>query len=461
MSARDDGFDEISIKHRIEKEIASHGIKHYEVFLSTGTEISIDVERGSLKNAELIRDVGFGIRVAGQNGQSAFSYTSKMDGESIRKVIRNAVSAMNKATADADFHSFGENSKITKLPARTLFDPAIESLEIDNAVGLVTRTLESARSVGDPRVYSINASLKGGTSHVLVFNSNGVDVSEDHTDIALDCDVIVKEGEEMSSDFDFDSGRELAQVSPDVGARAAALALKTLGKVRLKTGYHPTVLSPRAAGGVIGSLIARATNAESVQQGMSFLGDKIGKRVGPTHLTIVDDPRLDTGSRQMTCSFDAEGFSTSRKDIIKDGVLQTLLHNSYTANKAGVKSTGNAVRSGYNTPPHISNFNLLVAPDKSRCVPEEDLFSGIKYGVYFDETYDSPNMATGDFSGMMTSGFLIENGAIGAPIQQANFGMNLLQALETIELYGDKPEDRAGIIAPAVRLKGLQLSGNL
>jgi PmbA protein len=325
----------------------------------------------------------------------------------------------------------------------------------------VNDTLASAKSAPDPRVYSVNVAFKAGRARYVVFNSNGVQASEDHTDATLSCDVTVKDGDEMNSDYDLTSGRDLKQLDTRVGSRAVARAMKTLGKVNIETGVYPVVLSPRAVGTMIAASIARAINAEVVQQGMSFLGEKLRTSIAPSHFTLVDNPRMETGSRALSTSFDGEGFPTSRKMLVNAGVLETFLHNSYTAGKGKVNNTGNAIRSGYSSLPRIGVFNLHVLPARDHVVPDAQLLEGIKTGIYFDQTYDSPNMATGDFSGMISSGFLIENGEITDPLSQAAFGVNLLTLFQAIELYGDTKEDRAGLITPAIRLGGLHVSGNL
>ncbi len=461
LSITADGFDEEAIRSRAESLIEANGARHHEVFLETGTSLSIDLERSSLKNAEVGTDSGIGIRVANEHGQSAFSYTSQLDAESIEKMVKKVISIMHMATPDPDFKSFASKVAIKKLPGRALFDPAIERLEIDDAVQIVNDTLESARSVPDPHVYSVNAAFKAGCARVSLFNSNGVYVQEEHSEAMLSCDVTVKDGDTMSSDYEFASGRDLQRISADVGAQATARALKTLGKVEIKTGFYPVVLGTRAVGAVLAEAIARAVNAEIVQQGMSFLGEKVGKIIAPDHFSLVDDPRLETGTRALSCSFDGEGFPTRCKMLVDAGKLETLLHNTYTANKAGVENTGNAARLGYTSPPRISHFNLVVQPRQDHVVHESELLAGIRKGIYFDQTYDSPNLATGDFSGMISAGFLIEDGVITSPISQATFGTNLLELFNAIELYGDKVDDRAGLVTPAIRLKGFNVSGNM
>jgi PmbA protein len=457
----DDALNVDAIKSRVEGQISAGGARHHEIYFESGTSLSIDLERGSLKNAEIGKEAGIGIRVANELGQSAFSYTSQLDAASIEKMVKKVISIMHMATPDPDFKSFANKVAIKKLSRRVLFDPAVERLSIEDAVQFVNGTLESAVSKPDPRVYSVNAGFKSSCSRVVVFNSNGIRVQEDHSDVLLSCDVTVKDGDEMSSDYEFASGRDMQHISVDVGAKATERALKTLGKVEVKTGLYPVVLSTRAVGTVLAEAIARGVNAELVQQGMSFLGEKVGQTIAPDHFSLVDDPRLESGTRAFSCSFDGEGFPTRRKMIVDGGKLDTLLHNAYTANKAGVKSTGNAVRAGYTSPPRISHFNLVVQPRQDHVVHEDELLEGIKHGIYFDQTYDSPNLATGDFSGMISSGFLIENGVVTSPISQAAFGTNLLELFNAIELYDDKVDDRAGIITPAIKLKGMNVSGNL
>lgn len=448
-------------KRAIESSIVSYpGVKHHEVYFSISSSLGLEMEKGSVKKSEASKDIGFGIRVANEKGQSAFSHASKLDAPAIQKTVKNVVSLMEKATPDDEFQNFATTSSIKKLPAKHVFDKAIQDLTVENSVQMIADILEGAENVQDPRVYSININLNAENETIYIFNSNGIDVREDYTGIAAYCSVTVKDRGEMSSDYEYKIGRALDQVSPEIGAMAVKRALKTLGKVGVKTGLYPTILSQRAAASLIGSF-TKAANGELLQQGLSFLYDKLGQPIGPSFLSVVDDGRMTSNSRVNTRSFDAEGFKTSKKSIINAGVFETGLHNSYTANKANIESTGNARRSGYNSPPAIGATNVLIEADKDYTGPFDDLASSIQKGIFFDQTYDSPNYATGDFSGMISLGFLIEDGEITKPISQAAFGINLLDLLNTIKLSGDDTKDIAGIVTPSLLLERLHVSGQL
>ncbi|NMC04795.1 MAG: hypothetical protein GYA24_06270, partial [Candidatus Lokiarchaeota archaeon] len=78
-----DAIDVDGIASRVARQVAASGVKHHELYVELGTSMSIELERGSLKNAEVGSDAGIGIRVANDAGQSAFSYTSKLDVASI------------------------------------------------------------------------------------------------------------------------------------------------------------------------------------------------------------------------------------------------------------------------------------------------------------------------------------------------------------------------------------------
>ncbi|MFX0102547.1 MAG: TldD/PmbA family protein [Candidatus Hodarchaeota archaeon] len=450
------------VRSKLETNIAKDpGIKHYEIYFSISSELSLEMEKGSMKKSTTSKDVGFGIRVANDQGQSAFSNASAFDADSIQKTVRNVVSLMEKSTPDEDFQTFAKKSSISQIQSKYLFDKEIECLNIENAVNFMADTLEDAEKIQDARVYSINVDFGAGNETVYILNSNGVDVSENYTAISATCSVTVKDGGEMSSDYEYKVGRSLDQVSPGIGMLAVEKALKTLEKVHVKTEFYPTILSQRAAARLIGLSFARAANGELMQQGLSFLHDNLGQEIGPGFLSVVDDGQMTSNSRINTRSFDSEGFKTDKKAIINAGKFETGLHNSYTANKANIESTGNARRTGYNSPPAIGASNVIIEVDTGNMGSFEELLSCVKRGIYFDETFDSPNYATGDFSGMISLGFLIEDGEITKPISQAAFGIHLLELLNSIKMCGDDPKDNGGIIAPSILLEGLHVSGSL
>ncbi|MHA1370910.1 MAG: TldD/PmbA family protein [Promethearchaeota archaeon] len=453
--------DHASCIHHIADEISRHlPVDHWEIYLSSDCELSIELEKGSLKRATTEFDSGFGIRVANDEGRIAFSYSSDFDPDSIRKTVKNVVSMMKRSTVDPDFKTFADQSTVSLLPEHLIFDKKIEGMSIADGVDLVMNTLESANSVDDDRIYSINVDFGAASTLVSIANSNGIELHEKSTDVDLSCLVTVKDGNEMDSDYDHAFGRFLNRISTDVGQSASKKALKRINKKSIKTGPYPVVFTHRAAASMIKAVIG-AASAEGIQQGVSFLKDKKGKRIAADSLTVIDDGRLLEYRRSGTRIFDGEAVPTRQTVVINQGIFNSMLHNSYTAKKEGEDNTGNAVRAGYSRPPSIGFTNLIVKPeDAGLVVPESELINEISFGIMFDDTYDSPNYTTGDFSGMITSGFIVKDGEITNPIANAAFGINLITFLKSIEYYSKEIVDETGVITPAFKISSMHISCN-
>ena len=76
-----------------------------------------------------------------------------------------------------------------------------------------------------------------------------------------------------------------------------------------------------------------AINGSSIVRGSSFLRDKLGEKVLPDGLSLIEDPHRPriSGSRP----FDGEGLPTARRAIVENGVLTGWTLDLATARKLG------------------------------------------------------------------------------------------------------------------------------
>jgi len=135
-----------------------------------------------------------------------------------------------------------------------------------------------------------------------------------------------------------------------------------------------------------------------------------------------------------------------------------LLHNSYTAGKEGIKSTGNASRNSYSSLPSIGITNFIMERFKGD-MNFQEMVKNIKNGILFDYTGDSPNISTGDFSGLILHGNLIKNGEIKEPLNKAMFGINLLDLFKSISAVSKEFKIYGSFHAPFVKVKDVQIIG--
>ena len=144
--------------------------------------------------------------------------------------------------------------------------------------------------------------------------------------------------------------------------------------------------------------------------------------------------------------FDDEGLPTRRTVVIRDGVLENYLLNTYTGRKLGMKSTGNAGR-GLVGAPTVEAGNLYIEPGPHS--PEE-IIKSVAKGFYVTELIGfGVNIVTGDYS-RSASGIWIENGELTFPVQGVTVAGNLKDMLNSIEMIGNDLDFRGSVVSPTL-----------
>ena len=202
-------------------------------------------------------------------------------------------------------------------------------------------------------------------------------------------------------------------------------------------------------------------SAENARKGLSALAGKDGQVIASEAVTLVDDPCYP--ENPMPMPFDAEGSPTRKKDVICQGVLQTLLYDLRSASMAGKEATGNAAKSGYDKPLMISPFTMYLAP--GQYTPEQLLEKAGK-GVYIrtlSGLHAGTNPVTGDFS-LQSEGYLIENGKKTTHVSAFTVAGNFYQMLKDITAVGKdltlpSPTDMNTYGSPTVLVENLSVAG--
>jgi PmbA protein len=217
------------------------------------------------------------------------------------------------------------------------------------------------------------------------------------------------------------------------------------------------ILDPVAAASFLG-VLAGALSAESVLKGRSLLAGRIGQQVAANLVTLIDDGRLIEGP--SVAPFDDEGVPTARTLLIEGGFLRGFLHDTYTATKAGERSTGNAGRGGYRTVPGVSPSNLFLEPGE---VSPEDLLAQADHGVYVQEVsglHSGANPISGEFS-VGATGLRIQDGTFADPLREMTIASTLLDVLRSVVALGDdlRFPVGGGLGAPTVLISEMTVGG--
>ncbi|UCE81228.1 MAG: TldD/PmbA family protein [Methanobacteriota archaeon] len=416
---------------------------------------SAEVEKSSIKQAEHVADPGVAIRVF-HNGSSGFVYCTSHEIGDLQKAAELAVSQARAGTADEDFKGLPEPTRHVVI--EDIYDSRLAALEPETAVDMLIALVNEASD--DERITSVNAGLTASVEEVALANSNGIVDCQKITYFDVFAEAVARSGDSMFSGLDYASSRRMDVNSPViVGGSAKQHAIDGLSHAKMQTGDYPVVLDPLAAGYILASALGGGVNAENIQRKRSYLVDKLGTEIGSEILSVYDDPTLQWGLGST--SFDGEGVAARKKTVVERGELKTYLFDSYTAGKDSVENTGNSSRGGgtwsYTDPPGISFSNMVVERGDASL---EEMIEECGRGVYLRITFDSPNLATGEFSGLMMEGYTIENGETGPSIRQSTMGINLLDMFSRIDIAGSKSRNAFGVETPALRISHARIGGS-
>ena len=414
-----------------------------EAFATHSNSISAELEKGKIKSSQSGFERGIGIRVF-KDGSMGYAHASL---ERVEFAVEKAISAARAGSPDKDFKSLSLPESYSTVTGT--WDHTIASLDVATVAQLAIDVADASRI--DKRVDVINSGASVGQWSGAIANTLGVAGTDSGTQAALDVDVIAHKGDASGNGFEYAASRRFDLNVELVGLAAGEMALSSMNPRPIQSGKMAVVLDPLAVGPVIAAAVT--VSAEDAQRDRSFLTGKIGEHIAVNGFTIVDDGLLNGGLE--TSPFDAEGVPSQRTTLVENGVLRSYLYDSYTANKEGRKSTGNASRGDFRQPPSISPTNLVIANGA-----ETDVIEDVRRGIYVRATGDRPNMSTGEFSGMVYAGYAIEDGERIHALKQTNIGINVLDLLKQIDGLSRDVTTYFGLTTPTIRVTDVSVASS-
>ncbi|HZN14835.1 MAG TPA: metallopeptidase TldD-related protein, partial [Acidimicrobiales bacterium] len=193
-------------------------------------------------------------------------------------------------------------------------------------------------------------------------------------------------------------------------------------------------------------------------KGRSLFADRVGETVAAASVTLVDDP---TDTRAFGAGpSDAEGLASRRNTLIEDGVLLGFLYDSYSSRRAGVASTGSAVRGGFKGTPGVGCRALSVTPGS---LATDDVFASVGTGLFVQNVsglHSGVNPVSGDFS-VGAEGLMIRDGQLAEPVREFTIASTIQRMLQEIVVIGDTLEFRMAAAAGVIlAIESMSISGS-
>jgi PmbA protein len=423
------------------KKLGADGV---EVAGHLGKGFSIDVRDGEVDTLEYDRGKELSLTIINGKKKGSAS-TSDFSAKALSQVV-NAANDFSRYAADDPYTSLPEESLLAYQPkALQRYYPW--SIEVSDAIAMAQKMEQEALQV-DKQISQVeSAAIASHESYYVLANSLDFNIASSGTWHEATCSVIAKDkANNMQRDYDYTVARDWRDlVSVDKVAKSAGLkTVKRLGAKIIKTQEVPVIFNPMCSASLL-SVIVGACYGSKIYRRSSFLLDKLGEKVFPEFVDMIEKPLLEKAVN--SAAFDSDGVSTSEKMLFDRGVLKTYLCSTYSANQLGLRSTGNAG----------GVYNLQVNSKTTGSV--EELMRSVKCGVYVTEMMgDSGNPVTGDFS-KGASGFWFEDGEIKYPVEGITVAGNLLDLAQNILAFGDDVDKRLGILAGSMLVESLTVAG--
>lgn len=429
------------------------GFNECEIYFSDGESISISVYEGEVEKYNLAKS--FGLSFRGKiNNKMGYSYTEILDESAVDMLIN---SAKNSATLiENDDETFIYVGDKTYSEVKT-YSEELENIDPGKMIDLALDLEKEAKNYCDKVVNINGCKISYSSSNYGIYNSKGLELTNKDNILTSYVVPVVQDESGKNDGVGYVVASSLDEVKPkDMAAQGVEEALSKLGGKSISSGTYNTIIYNEAMVQLL-ETFAGTFSGDAAQKGLSLLKGKEGEMIASPIVTIVDDPLMDGGL--ASAPFDDEGVATYTKELVYEGKLNTLLHNLKTANKQGVKSTGNGFKASYASSVGVSESNLYLRKgDKSL----EDLMKAINEGVIITDLaglHSGANTVSGDFS-LAAKGFYVENGKKTFPVEQITLAGNYFDLLKNItDIGNDLKFPMSNVGSPSVIIKGLSIAG--
>ncbi len=414
-----------------------------EVGVSHSTGVSVTVRQGDIETLEHNNDKGLGITVYfGQTKASAS--TSDFRQEAISDAVKAACGIAKHTQADEFAGLADPDLMATEFPDLSLNHPW--DLDADDAIAMATECEQAGFDVDKRISNSEGASVSSHQGGRVYANSHGFMGSTIGTRHSLVCTLIADDDDSgMQRDYWYDVARDANDLvsATAIGQRAAERTLRRLNAKTAPTGNYPVIFAAEIAPSLFGQFIG-AIRGRALYKKSTFLLDQLGKQIFPDFMHIHEQPYL--LKALGSAAFDAEGVSTQTRDIVREGVLQGYVLDSYSARKLNMNTTANAG----------GVHNLTI---ESGELGFSDLLKEMGTGVLVTETMGmGVNIVTGDYS-QGAAGFWVENGVIQYPIDEFTIASNLREMFMGIQAVGNDVEHRGNTRTGSVWIESMMVAG--
>lgn len=302
----------------------------------------------------------------------------------------------------------------------------------------VLERIDSAVRGKDSRIVKVIIRLSDYQSYIMMYNSLGELTVDSRPMCSMTVSAIFSyKGKTENSTASWSHRCGADMVSDDLADRLAEEVVAGIDAKfdarRPKGGEMPIVMAAGASGILLHEAIGHAFEADFNRKGQSIFSGRTGQKICGSGISIVDDGTI-PGNRGAG-NYDDEGVPGQKTYMVRNGILESYLHDRISASFYGVSPTGNGRRESFRfNPIPRMRATYMEAGDAA----PEDIIASVRHGLYVTEFSNGQvRIGEGDFTFYVRSGFLIEDGRLTAPVKDINVIGNGPEALAKITAVGN------------------------
>jgi TldD protein len=370
------------------------GVDYADLYFQVSRQESWTLEDGIIREGSFNLDQGVGVRaVSGEKTGLAYS------DELMLPALEQAAGAARAIARQGESRRVPAWQRGDAAPLYPVTDPTTSVPDAEKTA-LITRIDAATRDL-DSRIEQVIISMTSGQDLVLVAGSDGTLAADVRPLVRFNVSVILEHNGRREQGYAGGGARSdlryfLAGDRPMEYAREAVRqAAVALEAVPAPAGTMPVVLGPGWPGILLHEAVGHGLEGDFNRKGTSAFSGRVGQKVAAPHCTIVDDGTLP--NRRGSLAIDDEG-----------------------------------------TP---GNTYMLAGPHD-----HDEIIASVKKGLY------APNfgggqvdITSGKFVFSASEAYLIENGAITAPVKGAMLIGDGPDALTKISMVGDNLQLDGGV----------------
>lgn len=422
----------------------------FDFFIWKSKKNQISVADQKLKKNSSSEDQQLNLRLL-RGRKSGSSYTKKLSLEGVNECYEQAL----KSLEISDKEERGDLSEHQNYPDLSQSLCSKSFVDVSDKIKKVKIMDQGALSLGSQiqPVFNVCSDIE---TFRFFGNSNNNQGSYLERSVFAYSQCLAVDKEKRSQGFFHETGRGYEDINfQNVGQESASRSLKKLNFIIPPTGVYPVIFKSGQAVSTLLFWLADHLNGKTAFEGLSLLKNDFQKKKFASCFSFYDQPLENWGLR--AAPFDEEGFCSQNTSLVKDGVLQNYLTDTFLARALNRPHTAKSVRDEWGGM-DVGYSNLWMKEGSNSF---EDLIQEFPQVIVVDSLKGLAgyNGVSGDFS-IESEGFLHNKSGCHA-ICQFTVSGNLINVFAHIlKIANDSEIYNGSVKAPSFLVPELSIAGS-